>query len=112
VFSEGLDTSSWLTRQDVIDRAKRGNAVVYAVSGGALSLDPFLRDITDVTGGSLFEKWDLEDIFVRILKEFRQRYLITYSPQNVQKGGWHRLTVRVKGRKLTTKARAGYRIPL
>ena len=36
------------------------------------------------------------------------RYLVSYSPQGVAPGGWHRLEVRVKHRGATVKARPGY----
>jgi hypothetical protein len=45
---------------------------------------------------------------VAILDEFRQRYLVSYTPRGVGSGGWHRLDVRIKGRKVAVKARAGY----
>ena len=51
---------------------------------------------------------DLADRFVAILDEFRQRYLVSYTPSGVRAGGWHRLDVRVRGRKAGVKARAGY----
>jgi hypothetical protein len=47
-------------------------------------------------------------MFVGVLEEFRQRYLLSYSPQGVPTGGWHRLEVRVKRRGATVKARPGY----
>jgi hypothetical protein len=47
-------------------------------------------------------------VFLKILDEFRQRYLISYSPTGVAPDGWHRLDVRVKGRRLTVKSRTGY----
>jgi hypothetical protein len=34
--------------------------------------------------------------------------LISYSPTGVSECGWHRLEVRVKGRRVTVKSRAGY----
>lgn len=45
---------------------------------------------------------------VKVLEEFRQRYLLSYSPAGVARGGWHRLEVRLKGRRRTVKARPGY----
>jgi VWFA-related protein len=113
VFSDGLDTSSWLTSDAVLDTAKRSDAVVYAVSAGRLPNMTFLRDLTGFTGGSLFEvesTKNLSAVFLNILKEFRQRYLVTYEPIGVSKEGWHRLEVRIKGRKVTVKARPGYLI--
>jgi hypothetical protein len=71
----------------------------------------FLRELSLVTGGSLLEvdsSRDLGAAFLRVLDEFRQRYLISYSPQGVPAAGWHPLTVTVKGRRATVKARAGY----
>jgi VWFA-related protein len=32
----------------------------------------------------------------RILDDFRQRYILRYQPTGVDRGGWHRVTVRVK----------------
>jgi hypothetical protein len=43
-----------------------------------------------------------------VLDEFRQRYVVSYSPQGVARGGWHELKVAVKGRRVSVKARAGY----
>jgi Ca-activated chloride channel homolog len=111
VFSDGVDTSSWLSPESVLDTAKRSDVVVYgvAVRGGAAPR--FLRDLSAFSGGSLFEiesTQNLNALFVRILDEFRHRYLVSYTPRNVSKSGWHRLEVRVKGRKTTVKARPGY----
>ena len=38
----------------------------------------------------------LEAAFVQILDEFRQRYLLSYTPTGVSKPGWHKIEVRVK----------------
>ena len=46
---------------------------------------------------------------MRILDEFRQRYLVSFSPAGVPADGWHALTVRVKGRTVDVRARTGYR---
>ena len=71
----------------------------------------FLRDVTSLTGGRLFEEEKtaaLGEIFVRMLEEFRRRYLVSHVPRGVEKSGWHRLDVRVKGRQSHVKARPGY----
>jgi hypothetical protein len=48
-------------------------------------------------------------VFLGILDEFRQRYLVSYSPRGVAGDGWHQLEVRIKGRRgVAVKARAGY----
>jgi VWFA-related protein len=111
VFSDGLDTSSWLTADAVLQTARRADVVAYGVSAGTLTTEPFLRDLVRATGGTLYEvesTKNLGGVFLRVLEEFRQRYLLSYTPQGVSRDGWHRLDVRVKGRKATVKARPGY----
>ena len=111
VFSDGLDTSSWLAAQDVVDVARRSDAVIYAVSAVALARADFLRDVVTQTGGRLIElesTRDLSAAFLSVLDEFRQRYLVSYSPTGVSKDGWHAVQVRVKGRNPSIKARPGY----
>ena len=110
VFSDGVDTSSWLTADAVLETARRGDVVVYGVEIGERRAS-FLRDLSEATGGRLFaieSTTDLSAAFSRILEEFRMRYLVSYSPQGVAAGGWHRLEVRVKNRGATVKARPGY----
>ena len=111
VFSDGLDTASWLTPERVLDSAKRSEFVVYGVSSRGPEDSKFLQDLTELTGGTTLKiesTRDLSATFLKILDEFRQRYLISYSPTGVPAGGWHRLDVRVKGRRVTVKSRAGY----
>ncbi len=111
VFSDGLDTSSWLPAHAVLDTTKRSDVVAYAVAVGASKHSTFLRELTTLTGGNLFEVEGTRDLgatFMRILDEFRNRYLVSYSPRGVDRAGWHRLDVRVKTRSATVKARPGY----
>jgi Ca-activated chloride channel homolog len=111
VFTDGLDTSSWLTDKAVLESAKRGNAVVYAVTTRRLMDKTFLSDLSRITGGSLLEVESTRDLvaaFLDILKEFRNRYLLTYSPTGVSQNGWHQLKIRVKNRNAKIVARSGY----
>jgi VWFA-related protein len=110
VFSDGVDTASWLSADKVLDAAKRSDAVAYAVAARSPVKPEFLSDLASFTGGRLFEvekTQRLESIFLDILKEFRQRYLVSYTPRGVAKEGWHKLDVRVR-RGGTVKARPGY----
>jgi VWFA-related protein len=111
VFSDGVDTSSWLRADLVLDTAKRADVVIYGVSVVSRLKPEFLRDITSLTGGRLFEiekTMNLAPTFLGILDEFRHRYLVSYTPKDVVKEGWHKLDVRVKNRRATIKARPGY----
>ena len=111
VFSDGLDTSSWLADDRVLDSAKRGDAVAYAVGVGDGGNSSFLRELASLTGGSAYKidsTRDARATFLRILDEFRHRYLVSYTPRGVSRDGWHRLEVRVKNRRAAIKARPGY----
>ena len=60
--------------------------VAYAVAVRSPAKPEFLRDLTSLTGGRLFEvekTEKLDAIFVGILDEFRQRYLVSYTPRGV-----------------------------
>jgi VWFA-related protein len=110
-FSDGLDTSSWLTSDQVLDIGRRSDAVVYAVSVSGVAPTKFLRDLTTLTCGDMVQvesTKNLSDHFVRLLDEFRDRYLFSFTPRGVSKDGWHKLDVRVKGHDVKIKARPGY----
>lgn len=111
VFSDGVDTSSWLTESQVLDAARRSDAVIYGVAVRGTVEPDFLGRLTRIAGGALFEvdsTRDLTGVFVDILDEFRNRYLLSYSPQGVSNEGWHRLEVKVKGRRGVARVRSGY----
>ncbi len=111
VFSDGVDTASWLPPASVLDTAKRSGVVAYGVSVKSRVRPEFLEELTSLTGGRLFEverTQNLESVFLGVLEEFRHRYLVSYTPRGVTRTGWHQLDVRVKGRRTSVKARPGY----
>jgi VWFA-related protein len=142
IFSDGADTSSWLTAPQVIEATKRTDAVVYAVAvtredtvtrpntpapsgGGVLSAvrklsevtfavkdaGKFLERLTDESGGRVLfatSEADLRAAFTKTLAEFRDRYVLSYTPTGVAATGWHRLDVTLKGKKGKVTARRGY----
>lgn len=110
LFSDGLDTASWLSSDAVLDVALGTNVVVYGVAARASRGQPFLKNLADSTGGGVFpveSTGDLRSVFLRILDECRHRYLVSYTPRGMPKESWHRLEVRVRGAKV--RARPGYR---
>jgi VWFA-related protein len=129
IFSDGVDTASWLRTPPVLELASRANLVVDAVvAGGArligqrgkppqtgapadARLEDFLVDVTQATGGSVVDGSSgsrLEGAFVAALKEFRTRYQLSYTPTDVDRPGWHGLEVRVHRSGATIRARPGY----
>ena len=111
IFSDGEDTASTLTASAVLNTAKRTNTVVYAVSAGGDPRTNFLRELCETTGGrwlSADSTRNLNETFLTVFNEFRHRYLLSYTPRGVSASGWHRLEVRIKGRRATVNARPGY----
>ena len=90
--------------------AKRSDVVVYPVASKGPRPD-FLDDLASLTGCRLHQldkDDDLTTTFRAILDEFRFRYLVTYTPMNVSRGGWHTLDVKVNKPGARVKARPGY----
>ena len=108
VFTDGKDTSSWLSSEAVLDSARRAAIVVHVVR---VQSDAFLDQLADATGGrtwSATSDRQLRELFTRALEEMRARYLITYTPRGVQKPGWHTLKVKLKTGNADVTARPGY----
>jgi Ca-activated chloride channel homolog len=111
VFTDGEDTVSYLPASRAIDLAKRSEVVVYAVAITSAGQMKPLRSMTEQSGGSLLVvEWDgdLRNTFVKILDEFRVRYLLSYTPKGSHRKGWHTIDVRAKGPGLRVHARPGY----
>jgi VWFA-related protein len=111
VFSDGIEVSSYLPADAVLETARRSDAVVYGVALRNVARPPFLRDLAETSGGEFLEivsPLDIEPVFQRVLEEFRHRYLLSYTPTGVERAGWHRLQVRVRQRGVSVKARPGY----
>jgi hypothetical protein len=58
----------------------------------------FLRRVVEVTGGRVFtaDGEDLRAGFLDVLRDIRNRYLLSYSPRGVPDSGWHTLSVKLK----------------
>ena len=111
VCTDGSDISSWLRPDDVLDSAKRSNAVLYAVTSADVPRVSALEELAEATGGDVLRVGSgagLRDAFQKILQQFRSRYILAYSPTGVQLGGFHRVDVRMKRRGLSVRARPGY----
>ena len=111
VCTDGRDTASWLQPDEVIETAKRSNAVIYAVAAGAAGRESDLKSLAELTGGQLIEVEKSSGYTAqlrRILTEFRSRYVLSFTPTGVASGGFHRLDVKVRRGGTTVKARQGY----
>ena len=126
VFSDGVDTSSWLSQRAVLAAARESNAVVHVlytapeapVPGPSRPRTPdemFLSRVAAETGGRLWaataEPGALDLAARRALAEMRSRYVLSFERPPGTQPGWHRLEVRLKGRRADVLARRGYFVP-
>jgi VWFA-related protein len=74
-----------------------------------------LEKIAQRTGGRFFEakkKDSLEEIYAQIAEELRGQYLLTYTPDVVDKeGGFHKIALKASKDDLTVVTREGYYAP-
>lgn len=116
VFSDGEDTASRATIDDVERKLQETDAVLYTVGQGrGVSLDKLktvLNRLSRPTGGRtlLTEHVDeLKEAFQKILEELSNQYLLGYEPPNpATQGVWHEIRVEVTGGH-EVRARHGYR---
>ena len=121
IFTDGADSSSILPPEAVVQVVERTTAGISAVvtSRGPVtrmvqgSGTGLLQQLTTASGGVYIpvvsSTQDLASTFKRVLEEFRSTYVLHYTPTGVPAGGFHPLTVSVRGRNgLTVKARRGY----
>jgi Ca-activated chloride channel family protein len=117
VFTDGVDTTSTLKEQDVIDAARAVEATVYSVGfrgeNGLFARSPrgFLRKIAQETGGAFFfpdRVGDLIRIFNEISNELKNHYLLAYSPKRPPDGTWRNIELRLNRKDAEVRVRKGY----
>jgi VWFA-related protein len=133
LFTDGRDNVSWLSADDVLAAARLADAPIYAVSTSrigspsrspaapptwasvaATADDDFLLRITRETGGRLLRADSVASLQAQLasaLDEIGGRYIITYEPTGVAKGGWHKVQVRLRHAKGAVVVRPGYFMP-
>jgi Ca-activated chloride channel homolog len=115
VFSDGTDRYSRATALQVMDRARRSNALIYPIAFGK-QRPPLLAELAVVTGGRSFLLKDakqLESTLSTIARELRTQYLLGYSPTETIEPGTHEWrSIRVALRRpvagVRVRARDGY----
>ena len=123
LLTDGLDTSSRLTKKDAIDRTLQAEAVIYVIGIGDHSTTGegvdkgMLKDLAEHTGGRAFfpkKEADLQASFAEIEKELRTQYLLAYSSTNKRRDGAYRkisvelLNPDLKKQKVQLRYRPGY----
>ena len=114
VFSDGTDRYSRATAAQVIERARRSNALVYPIAFGK-TRPGLLAELAVLTGGRSFllrDAKDLEKTLQTIARELRFQYLLGYAPATpIDKGNneWRAIRVVLKSKPgFRVRARDGY----
>jgi len=125
IISDGGDNHSRYTAMEVRNLVRESDVLIYSIGvfgGGSTPEEAggpgLLAHISEQTGGRMFEAnpTELPDIAQKIGVELRNRYVIGYSPTNLQKDGKYRTiqVVLVPPRglpKLRAHWRTGYNAP-
>jgi Ca-activated chloride channel family protein len=126
LLSDGLDTGSMLTFDEVLEVARRSDAAVYAIGLGGSDergsnnrtfneAEFNLRQLTRDTGGRAFfpdSITDLAGVYGQIADELSSQYTMGYTPRNTRADGtYRRIVVRVNRPDTTARTRQGYFAP-
>lgn len=112
VFSDGVDRYSRARSNDVIERARQSNALIYPITFGR-ERPAVLAELAVITGGRSFLLRDVNELdktLADVARELRYQYLIGYTPASEadQRPGWRSIRVTTKNPGLRVRARDGY----
>ena len=121
VLSDGEDTSSLVTFDEVLEQAKRSETAIYSIGlqsddsrsrVGFREADFVLRQLAQETGGRAFfpnEVDELPEIYQDISDELSSQYSVGYISANpLRNGQWRRIVVRVDRESIEARAKQGY----
>ena len=123
VFSDGEDTSSLVSFEEVLDLAKRSETAIYAIAlrGNDVQAKGFreaefvMRTLAQETGGRAFFPARIEDlagVYAQIADELASQYTLGYTSANQRRdGAWRRLVVQVSRANITPRTKKGYYAP-
>jgi Ca-activated chloride channel family protein len=124
VFSDGEDTSSLVSFEEVLELAKRSETAIYTIalrspepvqSKGFREAEFVMRQLAGETGGRSFFPSRIEElagVYAQVADELSSQYTIGYtSKNNVRNGAWRRVIVQVTRPNVTPRAKKGYYAP-
>jgi VWFA-related protein len=123
VFSDGEDTSSLVSFDEVLDLAKRSETSIYTIAlrgsdsqtRGFREAEFVMRQLAQETGGRSFfpEKIDdLAAVYAQIADELASQYTLGYASKNLRRdGAYRRIVVQVSRANATPRHKRGYFAP-
>ena len=123
VFSDGEDTSSLVSFDEVLDLAKRSETSIYTIAlrGSDVQAKGFreaefvMRTLAQETGGRSFfpaKIDDLNGVYTQIADELASQYTLGYTSANPRRdGAWRRVVIQVSRPNVTPRTKKGYYAP-
>jgi len=123
VFSDGEDTSSLVSFDEVLDLAKRSETSIYTIAlrGSDVQAKGFreaefvMRTLAQETGGRAFfpaKIDDLNGVYTQIADELASQYTLGYTSANPRRdGAWRRIVVQLTRPNVTPRTKKGYYAP-
>jgi Ca-activated chloride channel homolog len=123
VFSDGEDTSSLVSFEEVLDLAKRSETALYTIAlrgpdtetKGFREAEFVMRQLAQETGGRSFFPARIEDlngVYSQIADELSSQYSLGYTSRNARRdGAWRRIVVQVTRANTTARTKRGYYAP-
>lgn len=124
VLSDGEDTSSLVSFEEVLDLAAHSDTIIYTIGLGSHDAtgtrnsqngEFVLRRLAQQTGGRAFfpqQAKDLAGVYRDIRDELASQYSLAYeSSGGTRDGQWRRISVRVRRPSVSVRTRQGYYAP-
>lgn len=134
IVSDGEDTLSDSSLEDVVKAIQAANCQVYVVkttdfenlkitgnrtatsTTRALTAERRMQEISQQTGGTVYSPIDEDELnkaFTRISAELSEQYILSYYPENTgERGQFREISLKVKNKQnVTVRARKGYYVP-
>jgi Ca-activated chloride channel family protein len=125
VLSDGEDTSSLVSFEEVLELAKRSETAIYTIGlqpreqsalRGFREAEFVLRQLAQETGGRAYfanRVEDLKDVYGQIADELSSQYSMGYASKNSKRdGAFRRLVVQVARPNVTARTKRGYYGPV
>ncbi len=125
VLSDGEDTSSLVSFEEVLELAKRSETAIYTIGlqpretsalRGFREAEFVLRQLAQETGGRAYfasKIEDLKDVYAKIADELSSQYSMGYASKNPRRdGSFRRLVVQVARPNSTARTKRGYYGPV
>ncbi len=123
LFSDGEDTSSLISFDEVLELAKRSEVAIFTIglrgtdtqSKGFHEAEFVMRQLAQETGGRSFfpsKIDDLNGVYSEIADELASQYTLGYSSKNAKRdGAYRRIVVQVNRPNVQPRTKRGYYAP-